>query len=394
MSLSSAAELRPTRAEIFLDALEANYSAIRDRVRPRALLGVVKANAYGHGAVPVARCLQRCGIDHLAVALLEEAAELRESGINTPILVMGALEPDQMGAVARCEVTPALFREDQLLAFERCASAGARKLPFHLKVDTGMGRLGVRWESVEEFLECLSRCPHLEMQGVFSHLACADDPDHPLTRAQMERFQTVLKVVRSKGHAPVMCHLANSAAVLDRPPAWLTHVRPGLLLYGYRPSGRNQPMPLRPVMRVASRIVYLKELRAGESVGYGATFTAGRSTRIATVAAGYDDGVLRSLSNRGHFLVRGRPTPIVGRISMDLTTLDVTELPEAKLGDEAVFIGEQDGVFQGADQVALAAGTIAWEILCGIGWRVPRIYHHGGQILEVRSRFSAPATLA
>jgi hypothetical protein len=186
---------------------------------------------------------------------------------------MGALEPDQMEAVARCEVTPALFREDQLVAFEQWASAGARKLPFHLKVDTGMGRLGVRWEKVEEFLESLSRCPHLELQGIFSHLACADDPDHPLTRSQLERFQTVLKIVRSRGHAPVMCHLANSAAVLDRPPAWLTHVRPGLLLYGYRPSERNQPMPLRPVMRVASRIVYLKELRAGESVGYEGSFS-------------------------------------------------------------------------------------------------------------------------
>ena len=153
-------------------------------------------------------------------------------------------------------------------------------------------------------------------------------------------------------------------------------------------------MPLRPMMRVVSRIVYLKELPPGDSVGYGATFTATRPTRIATVAAGYDDGVLRSLSNRGHFLVRGRPAPIVGRVSMDLTTLDVTELPETSLGDEAVFIGEQGGAFQGADQVALEAGTVSWEILCGIGWRVPRIYHHGGRILEVRSRFSAPATHA
>jgi alanine racemase len=390
----ASSELRPTRAEISLDALEANYSAIRDRVHPRAVLGVIKANAYGHGAVPVARCLQSCGIDHLAVALLEEAAELRGSGINVPILVMGALEPEQMEAAARYEVTPALFREDQLVAFERCASAGGRKLPFHLKVDTGMGRLGVRWEQVGEFLESLSRCPHLELQGLFSHLACADDPDHPLTAAQLERFRGVLEVARGRGHAPKMCHLANSAAVLDRPPAWLTHVRPGLLLYGYRPSGGNQPMPLRPMMRVVSRIVYLKELPPGDSVGYGATFTATLPTRIATVAAGYDDGVLRSLSNRGHFLVRGRPAPIVGRVSMDLTTLDVTELPETRLGDEAVFIGEQGGAFQGADQVALEAGTVSWEILCGIGWRVPRIYHHGGRILEVRSRFSAPATHA
>ena len=384
--------MRPTRAEISLDALRDNYVALRDRVGPRAVLGVVKANAYGHGAVPIARCLQSAGIDHFAVALLEEAAELRSSGINTPILVMGALEPAQMDAVVRLEVTPALFREDQLDALERSAAVGSRKLPFHLKVDTGMGRLGVRWDRVTRFLEAAGRCPHLELQGVFSHLACADDPDHPLTLTQLERFQQVLGLARSLGHAPRICHLANSAAVLDRPPAWLSHVRPGLLLYGYRPSGKNQPLELRPVMQVVSRVVYLKELRPGDSVGYGATFTAGRPVRIATVAAGYDDGVMRSLSNRGHFLVRGHRVPIVGRVSMDLTTLDVTEVPEVSIGDDAVFIGAQEGAFQGADQVAVEAGTITWEILCGIGWRVPRVYWHSGRVVEVRSRFAGEAS--
>ncbi|MCI0658995.1 MAG: alanine racemase [Acidobacteria bacterium] len=388
MRLGTLAELRPTRAEISLDALRENYSAIRDRIGGRPVIGVVKANAYGHGAVPVARCLQSAGIDHLAVALLEEAAELRSSGINTPILVMGALEPAQMEAVVRLEVTPALFREDQLEAFARCASVGSRKLPFHLKVDTGMGRLGVRWERVSEFLEAAGRCPHLELQGIFSHLACADDPEHPLTLTQLERFQQILKIARSRGHEPRICHLANSAAVLDRPPSWLSHVRPGLLLYGYRPSGRNQPLSLRPVMQVVSRVVYIKDLRPGDSVGYGATFTASRPALIATVAAGYDDGVMRSLSNRGHFLVRGHRAPIVGRVSMDLTTLDVTEVPETRVGDEVVFIGAQDGVFQGADQVAAEAGTITWEILCGIGWRVPRVYWHSGRVVEVRSRFA------
>ncbi|MCI0567971.1 MAG: alanine racemase [Acidobacteria bacterium] len=388
MSLGSLAELRPTRAEISLDALQANYSVIRNQVGPRAVMGVVKANAYGHGAVPVARCLQSAGIDHLAVALMEEAVELRSSGINTPILVMGALEPVQMEAVVRCGVTPALFREDQLEAFERCAALGSRRLPFHLKVDTGMGRLGVRWERVTDFLGAVGRCPHLELQGVFSHLACADDPEHPLTLTQLERFQQILEIARSLGHAPRMCHLANSAAVLDRPPSWLSLVRPGLLLYGYRPSERNQPLALHPVMRVVSRVVYLKELRPGDSVGYGATFTVDRPARIATVSAGYDDGVLRSLSNRGHFLVRGHRVPIVGRVSMDLTTLDVTEVPEARVGDDVVFIGAQEGVFQGADQVAVEAGTVTWEILCGIGWRVPRVYLHGGRVVDVRSRFA------
>ena len=388
MTLPALSPLRPTRAEISLDHLEANLRLLRERIGSRVLIGVVKANAYGHGAVPVARCLQAAGIDHLAVALLEEAVELRQAGVTVPILVMGALEPVQMEEVARREATPALFRADQLEALERCAAGLGRRLPFHLKVDTGMGRLGVPWRELAALLDALGRCPHLELQGLFTHLACADDPEHPLTAVQMERFEESLDLVRRKGHAPRLNHLANSAAVLDRPPAWLGAVRPGLLLYGYHPSDKLQRLPLRAVMKVSSTLVLLKTLQPGDSVGYGATFSAGAPARVATVAAGYDDGVPRSLSNRGHFLVRGRRVPIVGRVSMDLTTLDVTAVPDAALGDEAVFIGEQGQESQGADQVAAEAGTIAWEILCGIGWRVPRVYLRQGRITEIRSRFA------
>ena len=388
MNPEALSHLRPTRAEIALDHLEANYRAIRERLGARAVLGVVKANAYGHGAVPVARCLQSAGIEHLAVALLEEAVELRQSGITVPILVMGALEPVQMRDVARWEITPALFRLDQMEALEACAAALGRTLPFHLKVDTGMGRLGVPWRELPGFLDALGRRSHLELQGLFTHLACADDPDHPLTALQMERFEESLDRARGKGHTPRLSHLANSAAVLARPPAWLQAVRPGLLLYGYHPSSLLPRLPLRPVLRFATRIVLLKTLAAGDSIGYGATFSPARGARIATVAAGYDDGVPRSLSNRGHFLVHGRRVPIVGRVSMDLTTLDVSEAPEAGVGDEAVFIGEQGASYQGADQVAAEAGTISWEILCGIGWRVPRVYRREGRIVEIRSRFA------
>ncbi|HEV8377011.1 MAG TPA: alanine racemase [Candidatus Polarisedimenticolia bacterium] len=382
-------EGRPTCAQISLDALTANLNAIRGRVEGRPVLGVVKANAYGHGALPVARCLQEAGIEYLAVALLEEAEELRRGGIACPILVMGALEPAQMDAVGRAEVTPALFREDQMEALENAGSRLGRALPFHLKVDTGMGRLGVSWTRLREILGFLDRCPHLELQGLFTHLACADDPEHPLTRIQMDRFEQAMDETRRGGRQPALVHIANSAAVLDRPPAWLNLVRPGLLLYGYHPSPRNQDLSLRPVMKVVSRIVYLKDVSSGESVGYGATFTAARPSRIATIAAGYDDGVVRSLSNRGHFLVRGKRAPIVGRISMDLTTLDVTDHPQAALGDEVVFIGDQAGAFQGADRVAEEAGTISWEILCGIGWRVPRVYLRQQRIVQIVSRFSS-----
>ena len=388
VSIPDLSGLRPTRAEISLDALEANLAAVRARVGDLPVLGVVKANGYGHGAVPVARALlSGTGIDSLAVALLEEAEELRRHGIATPLLVMGALEPEQMEAVIRLGVTPALFREDQLTALDEAAGRQGRPHPFHLKVDTGTGRLGVPWRRMAGFLDHLSRRPRLILEGVFSHLACADDPGHPLTALQIERFEEALALIRSRGFSPSLRHLANSAAILDRPPAWMNLVRPGLLLYGYRPSPRNQSLSLTPALRFSSRIVFLKELPPGDSVGYGATFLAKRSSRIATVAAGYDDGVLRSLSNRGHFLVRGRRVPIVGRVSMDLTTLDVTDFPDVALGDEAVLIGGQEGAFQGADQVAAEADTISWDLLCGIGGRVPRIYLRGGRVVEVRSRF-------
>jgi alanine racemase len=389
VSLGDFSLQRPTRAEISLDALEANVASLRTRVGGKPILGVVKADAYGHGAVPVARCFQRLGLEHLAVALVEEAAELRQGGISIPILVMGALEPSQMRLAVQLEVTPAIFRQDQLEALETCAAAASRRVPYHLKLDTGMGRLGVPWRAVSGFLRESGRFHHLDLQGIFSHLACADDPSHPLTRIQLERFEAALATARSLGYRPRACHLANSAAVLDHPPVWLDLVRPGLALYGYHPSSKSSRFALRPVMRMSSRIVYLKEIQPGDSVGYGATATASRSMCVATVAAGYDDGVMRSLSNRGHFLVRGASVPILGRVSMDLTTLDVSDVPGASLGDEAVFLGAQDSAFQGADQVAEEAGTIPWEILCGIGSRVPRVYLRGGEIVEVRSRFGS-----
>ena len=390
MSVADLAALRPTRAEVSLDALEANLAWARQRTGGLPALAVVKANAYGHGAIEVARCLQGAGVEHLAVALLEEARELRRAGVTLPILVMGALEAAQMPEIVRLEATPAVFRPDQIDALQRCAAAAGRRLPVHLKVDTGMGRLGVRWDHAAALLDDLARRPLLDLQGIFSHLACADDPGSPLTSLQIERFAGVVAAARERGLNPPLVHLANSAAVLDRPPAWVSMVRPGLLLYGYRPSGLLAEAPLRPVLRLSTRIVLLKEIGAGDAVGYGATFVARRTSRIATVAAGYDDGVRRSLSNHGRFLVAGQPAPIVGRVSMDLTTLDVTEIPQARAGDEAVLIGGQGEAFQGADQVAADAGTISWEILCGIGWRVPRLYLRGDRVVAVRSRFGGP----
>jgi alanine racemase len=394
VTLPDLSECRATRAEVHLDALEANLASIRARVEGRPILGVVKADAYGHGAVVVAQSLQAAGIDRFAVALLEEALELRRAGITVPILVMGAVEPPQMERLMRDEITPALFREDQLDALDAEAARFGRTQPVHLKVDTGMGRLGIPFREVGSFAGKIRKRPRLVLEGVFSHLACADEPDHPLTALQIERMGEVIQALRSEGFDPPLRHLANSAAVLDRPPAYLSLVRPGLLLYGVKPSPRNQGLDLRPVLRFVSRVISVKEVAAGDTVGYGASFTAARAGRIATVAAGYDDGVIRSLSNRGHFLVREKRLPIAGRVSMDLTALDATDHPEVRLGDEAVLIGSQGGAFQGAETVAEEAGTISWEIFCGIGPRVPRCYLRGDRIVAIRSRFAPPSGTA
>jgi alanine racemase len=377
---------RPTWAEIDLDALLANLAAIRARIAGRPVLAVVKADAYGHGAVEVARALEARGVEQFGVALPEEGVELRRAGVRAPILLLGGFAPAQADLILAHGLTPAVYRPDQLQALSEAAARRAATVRVHLKVDTGMGRLGVPAADVPGFAERLVGAAGIALEGAFSHLAVADDPDDPFTRRQIERFDSALRALREKGLSPGQVHLANSAAIIDHAPAWLTLVRPGIALYGYPPSERVSPFPLRPVLSLKSRIIYMKEIEAGASLGYGRTWIAARPARIASLALGYDDGLPRPLGNRGHVLVRGRRAPIVGRVSMDLTTVDVSDIAGAALGDEAVVIGRSGGEAIGADEVAARADTIHWVVLCGIGARVPRLYRQGGTEKAV-SRF-------
>ena len=380
---------RPTWAEIDLDALAANLQAIRERLAPRPLLAVVKANAYGHGAVEVARFLVSRGVERLGVAIPEEGIELRRAGVRVPILVLGGFAPPQADLLLAHDLTTAIYRPDQVAALSEAAARRGAAARVHLKIDSGMGRLGVPAGDVPAFAESLARAPHLEVTGAFSHLAVADDPADPFTGRQIEAFEAALRGMRERGLRPADVHLANSAAIIDHPPAWLTLARPGVVLYGYRPSDKVSPFPARPVLSLKSRIIYMKEVAAGTSLGYGRTWIADRPARIASLALGYDDGLPRPLGNHGHVLVRGRRAPIVGRVSMDLTTVDVTGVPGAALGDEAVVIGRSGSEAIGADQVAAWAGTIHWVVLCGIGARVPRLYRQGDRE-KVVSRFDHP----
>lgn len=380
---------RPTWAEIDLQALSANLRAIRARVGTRPILAVVKANAYGHGAPMVARSLEKEGVESLGVALPEEGIELRRAGVAVPILILGGFTPEQAEAVLLHRLVPAVYRKDQVEALSRAASRRGVEATVHLKVDSGMGRLGVPPEDVPAFASVLAGADSIRVTGAFSHLAVADDPADPFTRRQMDLFSESVEAARERGLRPAEIHLANSAAILDHPPAWLSLVRPGLVLYGYPPSAKVTPLEVTPVLSLKTRIIYVKEVPAGTSLGYGRTFVAARPMRIASLALGYDDGLPRLASNRGHVLVRGRPAPIVGRISMDLTTVDVTGVPGAALGDEVTVIGRSGEERIGADRMAAWAETIPWEVLCGIGSRVPRLFLRGEE-RDVVSRFSLP----
>ena len=362
---------RPTAALIDLEALSHNYGEVTRRIGDRKVLAVVKAQAYGHGAVAVSRRLVELGVDMLGVALVEEGTELREAGITVPIVVMGPVRPEQAGVIVRAGLIPVIFTLPVALALS--AAAAGKQVPVHVKVDTGMGRIGLTPEETLTFLPELAKVPGIVPDGIMTHFADADLKDKQFASAQMDRFETLVRSLEERGIAIPLRHAANSAAVLEYDRALLTMVRPGLMLYGYDPLERRGTGDLRPVLSLVSRIAYLKQVPAGVPISYGRTFVTKRESRIATVPIGYADGYSRSLSNRGEALVRGRRATVAGRVCMDMIMLDVTDVPGAAEGDEVVLIGCQGSACISADDVAEKTGTIAYEVLCGISARVPRI---------------------
>jgi alanine racemase len=355
---------------------------------------VLKADAYGHGAPAVARTLERAHVDGFCVALLEEAVELREAGIVAPILIMGGHYGNAHDEVVARGLVPVVHDSGQLAAFARLVRSGAAPGPIdvHLKVDTGMARLGVTMSALPEIAAKLAACPEVRVRGLMTHLACADAPSDDETAAQMALFDQATALLARHGVRPALRHAANSAALL-RAQARLDAVRPGLALFGVSPrvSDRRLTSELRPVMRVRTEIVALREIEPGAPVGYGATWRASRRSRIATLPMGYADGLSRHLGTSGepcagpqsrgaggHVLIRGKRAPIVGAVSMDMTMVDVTEVDGAVECEEVVVLGTQEGpegrVVIDADEIAARAGTIAWEVLTSVSRRVPRFY--------------------
>jgi len=377
--------VRPTRAEVNLAALRHNLRVVARHAGRARVWPVLKADGYGHGAPAVARTLERAGAEGFCVALLEEAIELRDAGIRLPILVMGGLADSSRGAfeeLALRDIVPVVYDVGQLEGLARASRALGRRVAAHVKVDTGMARLGVRMADLEPFAARLADTPEIELAGLMTHLACADacegTPEAGFTAEQVARFEEATRRLAAAGVAMdgVVRHAANSAALL-RSAALFDAVRPGIALFGASPIDAAAG-DLRPAMRVRSEIVDVRSVEPGESVGYGALFRAARPTRIATIPIGYADGLSRHLSNRGHVLVRGRRAPIVGAVSMDMAMLDVTDVPGTTLRDEVVVLGAQDGPLGKdvitATEVASHAGTIAWEVMTSISRRVPRFY--------------------
>lgn len=369
---------RPTIAEIDLSALKWNYRVLKARARTAEVMAVVKADAYGHGAVGVSRALAAEGCRHFGVATVGEGCELREAGLVERIFLLDGFAPDEAREITRLHLTPTLFDLGSIRAMEAAASDAAPTEGFsvHLKIDTGAGRLGVRPEELDTAIDEVMRSPHLRLEGVSTLLANAGDPQSPVTDMQLRVFKDALATMERRGLRTRYAHLANSAAIALRTDSHFNLVRPGLALYGLPPvPAAAEVLDLHPVMTFRSGVVQLKRLPAGAGVSYGHTFVTSRPSVIGVLAVGYADGYRRGLQHGGQVLVRGRRAPVVGAVCMDLTMVDLTDIPEACVGDEAVLWGRAGEEVISVNDVARLVQTISYEMLCTVGKRVPRVFH-------------------
>lgn len=377
---------RPVWAEISLRAILHNLKVIRTHIgRERKILAVVKSNAYGLGAVPIAKALQKAGTEWFGVTCSDEGIELRDAGIRKPILVLTGFWPGEEKRLLENDLTPTVNRVSDLRHLERAAKTSrgkSRRLRFHLKINTGMNRLGISPSELDVFASELVDCPHIELEGTYTHFASAEDFTSSQTADQEKLFRGCLHRLRALGVSPGIVHTANSGAICARPSTWEDMVRPGAILYGYH-QGFTPPekklevmkqMPLEPCLSLRARIISLRDVAAGQGVGYGARFVTEGPSRIAVINAGYADGIVRSRTNRGCALLRGRRVPLVGVISMDLTALDVTSVPDAQLGDVISIYGKDKNDAIHVSDVAREIGTVTSDLLCALGRRVPKYY--------------------
>jgi len=366
---------RPTRAEINLANIAHNVREFRRHIpQPTRLMAVVKADGYGHGAVEVSRAALAAGAEWLAVALAEEGIRLRQAGLAAPVLILGYLPPESIGAVIQYRLTPGITDRETLELLEDEARRQRRRVGVHVKVDTGMGRLGLRGADGLDLARRIMASAHLELEGIYTHFAAADEADKGFTLAQLDNFKSLVETIK-KEKPQVIAHCANSAAAIEIPQARFDMVRIGISLYGLYPSPEVKPLvALRPAMSLHTRIAFVKEVPAHTPISYGRTYYTSRPSRIATLPLGYADGYMRQLSGKASVLIRGRRVPQVGRICMDYCMVDVTDLPPVGPGEPVVVFGRQGDGEISADELARLAGTINYEIVCAVSSRVPRHY--------------------
>jgi alanine racemase len=367
--------VRPTQVEVYLEYLKENFLAIKKHVAPARVMPVLKANAYGHGIVRVAQLMQQLQADYLGVAVLEEGILLRESGITMPILVLGGILGNQVPHFLTYDLTITASSIDKLKQVDRVAKEMGRKAKVHLKIDTGMERIGVHYYNAEGFIKASLECTHLVVEGIFSHLANSDTSDSNHTHLQVSRFQEVLACYGKLGiPLPFYQHIANSGGILQLAEARFNLVRPGIMLYGVYPSREvKRTVKVKPALSWKSRVVYFKVIQPGHPVGYGSTWQTDHPVRAVTVPVGYGDGYFRSMSHKAQVIISGKRYPVIGRISMDQIVVNI-ESDSAYNDDEVALIGAYDGEHITVEDLAAWAGTSPYEILTNINTRVPRVY--------------------
>lgn len=373
---------RPTVARVDLDAVGHNVRAIRSLVGERKICAAVKADAYGHGAPAVCHAASAAGVDMFAVAMTEEAMDLRAAGIKKPIILLCPVPGEDIESILDYDITACITEEAFVLELAARALRRGVQAKAHVKVDTGMHRIGLDWQTAAPVFVKLSRLAGLRITGIFTHFACADADDLSFSKEQVRRFKSVLSQLRTAGIEVPFAHMANSNGVLRVPEAYFDGVRPGLMLYGLCSRPELQATAgLRPVLTMRTRISHCRKLPGGEKIGYGHTFTTWRDSVVATLPIGYHDGLIRQFSNMGEVLVRGRRVAMVGRVCMDQTLIDVTDVPDAQPGDEVVIYGRQGDQYIGVEEMAARVDRIPYELTCAVGWRVRREFVLNGVVV-------------
>jgi len=367
--------LRPTYAEVDLSAIAHNIQAIKQRVAPSQIMAVVKADAYGHGAVPVARVALENGATYLGVALVEEAIELRNQGFGEPILVFGGAFDEQLDDFLNYNLEITLYTRSTAQRLSQLAAQYNRQVLAHVKVDTGMGRVGVPWQQVIEFIQYVAELKNIRIQGLYTHFATSDERDKSYAQLQFSRFQQIISQLQQRDIAIPLKHAANSGAILDLPETYLDLVRPGVMMYGYYPSNEtSESIPLRPAMTFKSRVSFIKSVPENFSVSYGRKFVTSKPTRIATIPVGYADGYNRLLSNQGLVTIKGKKFPVVGRVCMDLILADIGDAENIQVGDEVILFGSAAQNAFTVNEICQLIDTIPYEVTCWVSSRVPRKY--------------------